>query len=573
MLPAGDTYEAIRDAFRWRIPDRYNIGVDCCDRWADGTGRLALLHLRADGTTEHLSFDTLRAQSNRLANTLRAHGVARGDRVGVLLPQVPEAAYAHLAIYKLGAIAVPLFQLFGDQALAFRLADSGTAALVTDASGLAKLAGIRAALPELRTVFSADGAGDGALDLADEMSRARDIFTPVDTAADDPAVIIYTSGTTGSPKGALHAHRVLLGHLPGVEMPHDLFPRPGDLFWTPADWAWIGGLLDVLLPSLHHGVPVLAHRMAKFDPEHAFRLMATHGVRNAFLPPTALRMLRAVPNPARFGHRLRSIGSGGETLGGALLDWGRGAFGCPINEFYGQTECNLVVANNARIFLPRAGSMGRAVPGHAVAVVNDAGNELLAGGIGTIAIRRPDPVMFLGYWNNAAATTAKSAGDWLLTGDQGSMDEAGYIRFIGRDDDVITSAGYRIGPGEIEDSLCAHPAVAAAAVVGVPDALRTERVVAVIVPAAGVEAGPMLARALQDFVRTRVAAHAYPREVHFVDSLPQTATGKVMRRSIRDRLARADADHPTPCHAGPEPAGPTRDRLADPAQDAAEEDR
>ena len=539
MLPAGDTYEAIRDAFRWHIPARYNIGVDACDRWADGTGRLALLHLRPDGATERISFDHLRAQSNRLANILRAHGVARGDRVGVLLPQVPEAAYAHLALYKLGAIAVPLFQLFGDQALAFRLADCAAVALVTDATGLAKLPGIRGLLPALRTVFSAGGAGDDALDLAAEMARARDAFAPVDTTADDPALLVYTSGTTGSPRGALHAHRVLLGHLPGVEMPQDLFPQPGDLFWTPADWAWVGGLLDVLLPSLHHGVPVLAHRMAKFDPEHALRLMATHGVRNAFLPPTALRMLRAVPNPARFGQRLRSIGSGGETLGEALFEWGRGAFGCTINEFYGQTECNLVVANSARIMPLRVGSMGRAVPGHAVAVVDDAGQELPAGTIGTIAIRRPDPVMFLGYWNNPAATAAKYVGDWLLTGDQGTMDEDGYFRFIGRDDDVITSSGYRIGPGEIEDFLSVHPAVAAVAVVGVPDALRTERVIAVVVPAAGAEPGPALARTLQDFVRTRIAAHAYPREVHFVDSLPQTATGKIMRRSIRDSLVRA----------------------------------
>src|SRR5690349_17854117 len=331
MLPPGISYDSIRGAFRWRIPGRYNIGVDCCDRWADGGGRLALLHLQADGRVERISFDALKAESNRLANVLRAHGIARGDRVGVLLPQVPEAAVAHLAIYKLGAIAVPLFQLFQEQALEFRLRDSGAVALVTDAVGVAKLGHIRAGLPQLRLVLSADGAGDAALDLRIEMARASDAFAIVDTAADDPAIIIYTSGTTGAPKGALHAHRVLLGHLPGVEMPQDLFPQPGDLFWTPADWAWIGGLFDVLLPSLHHGVPVLAHRMAKFDPEFALRLMARHGVRNAFLPPTALKMMRGVPDAARFGARPRSIGSGGETLGAELLDWGRATFGVTIN--------------------------------------------------------------------------------------------------------------------------------------------------------------------------------------------------------------------------------------------------
>ncbi|SDB70628.1 acyl-CoA synthetase [Belnapia rosea] len=538
MLPHGESYEAIRQGFRWQVPERFNIGVACCDRWADGSGRTALIHLRTDGGLQRITFDTLRTESNRLANLLAARGIGPGDRVGVLLPQVPEAALAHLAIYKLGAIAVPLFQLFQEQALEYRLRDCGAAALVTDAVGLAKLAGLD--LPALRLVLSADGAGQGALDLRAEMALASDAFTPCDTAADDPAVIIYTSGTTGAPKGALHAHRVLLGHLPGVEMPQDLFPQPGDLFWTPADWAWIGGLFDVLLPSLFHGVPVLAHRMAKFDPEFALRLMAEHGVRNAFLPPTALKMLRMVPDAARFGARPRSIGSGGETLGTELLDWGRAAFGCTINEFYGQTECNLVISSCATLMPPRPGWMGRAVPGHEVAVVDAAGQVLQPGQQGTIAIRRPDPVMFLGYWNKPEATAAKFAGDWLLTGDQGEQDDDGWFRFVGRDDDVITSAGYRIGPGEIEDCLAAHPAVAMAAVIGLPDPLRTEAVTAVIVPAPGVIADEDLARRLQDHVKQRLAAHVYPRRVHFTDALPLTATGKVMRGVLRGRLTEGE---------------------------------
>ena len=536
MLPRGTSYAAIRDAFRWRIPDRYNIGVDCCDRWADGTGRLALLHLHANGRLDRISFDALKAASNRLANLLRAQGIARGDRVGVLLPQVPEAAIAHIAIYKLGAIAVPLFQLFQEQALEFRLRDSGAAALITDAVGLAKLDGIRTALPDLRLVLNADGAGEAALDLPAEMTRASDAFAAEDTAANDPAIIIYTSGTTGAPKGALHAHRVLLGHLPGVEMPQDLFPRRGDLFWTPADWAWVGGLFDVLLPSLHHGVPVLAHRMAKFDPEFALRLMARHGVRNAFLPPTALKMMRAVPKAVQYGAHPRSIGSGGETLGAELLEWGRSTFGVTINEFYGQTECNLIVSSCGAVMPARPGWMGRAVPGHDVAVVDAAGTPLPPGGIGTIAVRRPDPVMFLGYWNSPEATAAKFAGEWLLTGDQGLQDEDGWFRFVGRDDDVITSAGYRIGPGEIEDCLLRHPAVGMAAVIGLPDALRTEAVTAIVVPAPGVTANAALAAELQAHVKTRLAAHSYPRQIIFQDALPLTATGKVMRGELRRRM-------------------------------------
>ena len=535
LLPRGDSYDEVRTRFRWNIPARCNIAEDACERWA-GSGRTALVALQADGGTERIGFDDLHRRACRLANVLEARGIARGDRIGVLLPQSPEAAVAHLAAFRIGAIAVPLFLLFGEAALAYRLADCGAAALVTDADGLAKLAAIRNGLPALRLVLAA-GGGPGAHDLAAEMARARDGHACAATGPDAPALIIYTSGTTGSPKGALHGHRVLRGHLPGVELPQERFPQPGDLFWTPADWAWIGGLLDVLLPSLFHGVPVLAHRMAKFDPEHALRLMARHGVRNAFIPPTALRMLRAVPDPARFGARPRSLGSGGETLGAEMLEWGRAAFGVTINEFYGQTECNLVVSNGAGLFPVKPGSMGRAVPGHEVAILGEDGLPLPPGMDGAIAVRAPDPVMFLGYWNRPEATREKFRGDWLLTGDRGVADEAGYLAFIGRDDDVITSAGYRIGPGEVEDFLLSHPAVALAAVIGLPDPIRTERVTAVIVPKPGVVPSAALAAEIQGFVRSRLAAHLYPRQVEFAAALPLTATGKIIRAELRRTYA------------------------------------
>ena len=394
----------------------------------------------------------------------------------------------------------------------------------------------KTACPDLELVISIDGADGRALDLRGEMARASDAFRPADTAADDPALIIYTSGTTGPPKGALHAHRVLLGHLPGVELPHELFPQPGDLFWTPADWAWIGGLIDVLLPAWHHGVPVLACRLPKFDPEEAFGLMAEHRVRNVFMPPTALKMMRRVAHPrARWAYDLRSIGCGGETLGAELLDWGRATFGLTVNEFYGQTECNLVVANCAGLMAVRPGAMGRAVPGHQVAVVDPEGRPLPAGQTGTIAVKRPDPVMFLDYWRNPRATAAKFAGDWLMTGDSGRLDEAGYFHFVGRDDDVITSGGYRIGPGKIEDCLLSHPAVAVAAAVGVPDPLRTERVKAFVVLNPGFAASASLVAEIQDFVRARLAAHEYPREIAFLEDLPMTPTGKIKRGELRRR--------------------------------------
>jgi len=348
-------------------------------------------------------------------------------------------------------------------------------------------------------------------------------------------MMIYTSGTTGPPKGALHAHRVLLGHLPGVQLPHEFLPQPGDRLWTPADWAWAGGLLNVLLPGLALGVPVVAARFQKFDPEEALRLMADLEVRNAFIPPTALRMLRGVTNPrGRFDLSLRTIASGGESLGAETFAWGQEALGLSINEFYGQTEANLVLASCAAIGVAEAGSIGRAVPGHEVAVLREDGSEAEPGEPGGIAVRRPDPVMFLEYWNQPDATADKFVNDWMTTGDQGVMNERGFVQFVGRDDDIITSSGYRIGPGEIEDCLIRHPAVALAAAVGKPDALRTEIVKAFVVLQPGHEASDAMRASIQAHVRERLSPHEYPREVAFVDSLPLTTTGKVIRRLLRD---------------------------------------
>jgi acetyl-CoA synthetase len=538
MLPPIHDYDRLYREFRFAIPDRYNIGVDVCDRWAmREPDRAAIVHVRSDGRIETVSFGALMQMSNRLANALRAHGIARGDRVAILLPQMPEAAVAHIAIYKLAAVALPLALLFGTEALSYRLQNSGAKALITNAFGLQKLASLPEPPSDLKLVISTDGEADGASGFASLLEAASDSFASEDTSADDPAMMIYTSGTTGPPKGALHAHRVLLGHMPGIEMPHDFFPQPGDLFWTPADWAWAGGLLDALLPSLHHGIAVVAHRFDKFDPEQAYALMACTGVRNAFIPPTALRMLRAAPSPrGRHDLNLRTIGSGGEALGSETFEWGREAFRLTINEFYGQTECNLVLASCAMLGVSRPGAIGKPVPGHQVAIIDADGQPARAGEIGQIAVRRPDPVMFLNYWGRPDATREKFIGDWMTTGDQGMVDEDGYVHFVGRDDDVITSSGYRIGPGEIEDCLIRHPAVALAAAIGRPDPLRTEIVKAFVVLKPGVSTPrDTLATELQDFVRTRLSAHEYPREIAFIEEMPMTTTGKIIRRLLRER--------------------------------------
>jgi acetyl-CoA synthetase len=535
VLPAARDYDALYRSFRWQVPPHYNIGVDVCDRWAElAPERTAILDVGADGRVDEISYGALRADSNRLANVLAARGIKRGDRVAILLPQSPAVVLGHVAIYKRGAIALPLAMLFGVDAIAYRLKDSGARALITNAQGLAKLADARAALEGLDLVLSIDGAADGAEDFQALLGRATSDFVPVATASDDPALMVYTSGTTGPPKGALHAHRVLLGHLPGIEFPHEFLPQAGDRFWTPADWAWAGGLLNVLLPGLHYGVPVVAHKFEKFDPERAFALMARMEVRNAFIPPTALRMLRSVPAPKR-GLRLRSVGSGGEALGAETYEWGKAALGVTINEFYGQTECNLVLASCAAIGVSRPGAIGKPVPGHRVAVIRSDGSPCAPDELGQIAIARPDPVMFLEYWGKADATREKFIGDWMTTGDQGVTDADGYVRFVGRDDDVITSAGYRIGPSEIEDCLIRHPAVALAAAVGKPDPVRTEIVKAFVVLKSGHAPSDALAADIQSFVKTRLSAHEYPREIAFIEQMPMTTTGKVIRRLLRQQ--------------------------------------
>ncbi len=540
MLKPGPDYETVRRAFRWQVPRHYNIGVDVADRIAvDRPGTTALIDTGPDGTVQEYSFRDLVRLSNRLANALCSLGLKPGDRVGILLPQTPETAISHIACYKAGFIVVPLFTLFGEEALEYRLATSGVAALITSAADLPKIAAIRDMLEALDHVISidsppADSPGAVVLAYHDLCAAAADSFRPVDSLAEDPALLIFTSGTTGLPKGALHAHRTLLGHLPGVQFPHEFLPQPGDRFWTPADWAWAGGLLDALLPALHFGIPIAIHRSGKFDPEEAFRMLADHDLRNLFVPPTALKMMRQVSQPrARWNYAVRSIFTGGEATGTELLEWGEEAFGITLNEGYGQTECNLVVGNCAKIMPVKPGSMGRAVPGHDVAVLDAEGNPLPAGETGRIGIRAPDPVMFLGYWNDPEATEAKFAGDWLTTGDIGQQDEDGYLWFVGRDDDLITSAGYRIGPSEIEDCLMGHPAVALAAAIGKPDPIRTEIVKAFIVPAEGVTPDETLAAEIREHVRNRLSAHEYPREVAFVDSLPMTATGKILRRELR----------------------------------------
>ena len=536
MTPARD-YDGLAASFRWTIPARYNIGHDVCDRWAlTQPDRPAVHEIGADGARATLTFGALRDRACRLAGALARRGIGRGDRVAILLPQSAAVLVSHVAVYRLGAIAVPLAVLFGADALAYRLKDAGVRAVVTNAAGLAKLGVLRAELPDLALLISVDGAEGDAEGFERLIATTPPAQDGADTGPNDPALMIYTSGTTGPPKGALHGHRVLLGHLPGFAMMHDLPPRPDDLHWTPADWAWAGGLLNVLLPALHHGSAVIARKFEKFEPEAALDLIAREGVRNLFMPPTALRMLRGVEAPRRRFDlsRLATLASAGEALGAETAAFAAEALGVPVNEAYGQTECNLVIASSRALGVARAGATGRPVPGHAVAVLRPDGSPCAVDEVGDIAVRRPDPVMFLRYWNQPEATADKFSGDWMTTGDQARVDGDGYVHFVGREDDLITSAGYRIGPGEVEECLMRHPAVAMAAVVGKRDALRTEIVKAFVVPSPGYMPSDALAADIRDFVRARLSGHEYPREIAFRAALPMTTTGKVIRRALRE---------------------------------------
>jgi acetyl-CoA synthetase len=532
----GGNYEEVCNNFKWEIPKYYNIGVDVCDKWAVDKTRLALIYANPHGMEQKYTFRDLRDISNQLANALKANDIKRADRVGILLSQRPETLISHIAIYKLGAIAVQLLTLFGPDAIEFRLQDSGAKAVITDKKNLPKICEIKERLPNLKLIIAvAVGKEEEYMDFWECVEKGSRYFTPVKTKPEDPALIIYTSGTTGQPKGTLHGHRLLLGILPGFEFYHNLFPQEGDLMWTPLDWAYIGGSYDALFPTLHHGYPMLAYRPRKFDPEGAFYMMAKHKVRNLMAVPTVLRiMMHAVKRPREnYDIQLRSITAGGETLGQELCDWTREHLGVEINEQYGQTECDLVVGFCSEIMNMVPGAIGKAVPGHVVEIINEDGRVANRDELGEIAVKAPDPVMFLEYWRNLQATKEKFINNWMRTGDYGRKDENGYFWFSGRQDDIIESGGFRIGPGEVEDCLMKHAAVALVGVIGIPDPIRGEIVKAFILPKAGVTPDKVLEESIKEHVKNRLEAHAYPREVEFLKEMPITKTGKILKNKLR----------------------------------------
>ena len=561
---SSDPYSAIHRGFGWKVPQRFNMAQACCGQWAaqPATAKRQAIreHVAGQGLGRSWTFGQLQRDANRLSHVLRAQGVRRGERVAIVMPQRYETAVAYMAVLQMGAVAMPLSMLFGPEALSFRINDSQTRVAVCDESTVQALQQARPDCPGLRTLIGVGQAGALAdLDYAQAVACYEASFKPVNTLADDPAVLIYTSGTTGNPKGALIPHRALIGNLTGFVCSQNWFGfdpsntrRPSKaVFWSPADWAWTGGLMDALLPSLYFGRPIVAFN-GRFSPEAAFEILQSHAVTHTFLFPTALKaMMKAVPKvKARYRLKLQAMMSAGEAVGDAVFGYCQDQLGVTVNEMFGQTEINYVVGNCARLWPAKPGSMGKGYPGHQVAVIDDAGHLCPAGTPGEVAVNRfdvhghPDPVFFLGYWNNDKATKAKYTGDWCRTGDMAVCDEDGYLWYQGRTDDMFKAAGYRIGPGEIENCLVKHPAVANAAVVPKPDKDRGALVKAYVVlspdalaqrastaNSAKFEEG--VRQSLQAHVRGLLAPYEYPKEIEFIDQLPMTTTGKVQRRVLR----------------------------------------
>jgi acetyl-CoA synthetase len=540
---SNDRYSAMHANFRWHVPERFNIADACCGRWArrdDAATRVAIRAHGAEAAAGTLTFADLQSRANRLSNFLASLGVQRGDRVAIVMPQRFETAVAYMAVFQLGAVAMPLSILFGPEALEYRLQNSDAVVAICDENSAPAIGEVRGQCPALRHVIRAE-------EIAAASSASE--FTAVETKADEGAVLIYTSGTTGPPKGALIPHRALIGNLPGFACSQNWFGFDGNrnesteaVFWSPADWAWTGGLMDALLPSLYFGRPIVAYN-GRFSPELAFTLMQEHGVTHSFLFPTALKaMMKAFPEPRkRFDLKLQGLMSAGEAVGDAVFAYCRDQLGVTVNEMFGQTEINYVVGNCAKYWPARPGSMGRPYPGHRVAVIDDDGNECPDGVPGDVAVNRhdvhgdPDPIFFLGYWKNEDATRRKYTGDWCRTGDLATRDADGYLWYQGRADDVFKAAGYRIGPSEIENCLVKHPAVVNAAVVPKPDKERGALVKAYVVLAPGVQGDQKLIEELQIHVKGKLAPYEYPKEIEFIDALPMTTTGKVQRRVLRLR--------------------------------------
>jgi len=519
------------------VPERANIAADTIDLHARGPNKNApaVIWEDADGRALRMSYVELDAAGARFAGALAAMGVARAAPVALHMGQSVETAIAHIGCYKRGAIATTVSRHYGPDTVRHILRDSGARVLVTEAAGWAPLRGMAADCPALERIVVAGGA-QGA-EIAFESCLEAAPAAAAETKGEDPALLIYTSGSTGAPKGILHGHRILDGYKTSLSLFFNLeLDAPGNVFWTSSDWAWVGGLIDVVYPAWWTGAPVVAsaHR---FEAEWALGFMARHGVTHALMTPTALKRLAEIAHPRRRWPdlKLRTVFTGGEALPAETLAWLEDKLGIVCNEGYGMSEVNHMIGNCKALRPIKPGSMGWELPGHVARLVDEAGREVADGEVGEIVTWDRAATLFLGYWGRPDLDAEMRLGPWIRTRDLAVRDGEGYFWYRGRNDDLIKSAGYRIGPTEIEDALIAHAEVADAAVIGVPDAERGQAVKAFVKLRAGAAASPALAVALQAHVRARLGAHKTPRLVAFVDEFPMTSSGKLARAELRRR--------------------------------------
>ncbi|MFO7927461.1 MAG: acyl-CoA synthetase [Halobacteriota archaeon] len=538
VMPEFDSYETARREFEWNLPERFNPAVDFL-RKGDRADRSALIYDPPDGPERTFTFGELDERSDRLAAALAELGIEAGDRVAVVVPQKPQNPLTHLANWKLGAVSVPLTVLFGRDAIAHRLSDSGARAVVVDPMAKETIEAVRGECPDLEAIIELGDRADGDAHAFESLVSAQEPgIDAYDSTPETSTAIMYTSGSTGPPKGVLHSHALWLGRAAAA---HNYFEGLRDAtVWTPADWAWGAALGGTLFAAWHHGQSIVGRPRGGFDPEAAFELMQRHGVTKAFMPPTALRMLMTVDAPAeRWDLDLETIGSAGEPLTPEVVEWVDERLpDVSINEFYGQTELNLVVGNRSSWFDTRPGSMGRPFPGYEIELLDpEDRTPVETGELGEIAVKPDDErVFFDEYWGLPERTAKKRTDDgWFLTGDIASVDSEGYLWFQSRADDVILTSGYRVGPMEVEGALLRHPDIEQAGVIGVPDDVRGEAIKAFVQPTTDEFDPERLREELRSLVRERLAEYEYPREIEFVDALPQTSTGKIQRATLRER--------------------------------------
>ena len=533
MITVRRRYEELVADFRWQIPDEFNFGA-LIDAWATDRSRVALYWEDENGRRERHTFWDLKQATNRFMNALGALGLARGEPLLVMLPRVPAWQVAVIGGLKLGALVIPCTASLRAKDIAYRARHSGARAIVTTVEQIPEVEQALAEVPGVTIRVALGGAPAGWHDLETTIDRAASTGVPARTRTDEPALCFYTSGTTRDPKAVLHAHAYTFAHRYTGDYWHDL--RRTDVLWTTSDTGWAKAAYGVLFGPWMNGVPVFMFN-GRFDPERQLHLLARHEVSVFCAPPTEYRLL-VKQDLARWRlPRLRHCAGAGEPLNPEVIHAWHDALGLFIHDGYGQTETILLAANLPGMPI-RPGSMGKPFPGHDLRVVGETGEELPPGEVGDLALRGAPPSLFREYWKNPEETRACRRGEWYLTGDRAERDEDGYLWFVGRADDVIISAGYRIGPFEVESALLEHPAVLESAVVASPDPVRGEIVKAFVVLRPGHTPGDELVRTLQDHVKRVTAPYKYPRAIEFVAGLPKTVSGKIRRVELREQERR-----------------------------------